>query len=235
MDDEGGMEQRGRGAVKELVLMADPRVAAVPVRGESDGLIDLAEAGFRVDARCADPDGAYRHLREAAAERLTRAEKLLPRGLRLLVVEGYRPPTLQRQYFEEYRDGLAKLHPDYSPAQLRTAASRYVSPPELAPHSAGAAIDLMLCDESGIELEMGTLINATPEESEGRCYTDSPGLNPKAAEHRAILVEAMHSAGFVNYPTEWWHFSYGDRYWALLTKRPTALYGPADFTPAPRL
>ena len=33
-------------------------------------------------------------------------------------------------------------------------------------------------------------------------------------------------AGLVNYPTEWWHWSYGDRYWALLTGAPAALYGP---------
>lgn len=209
--------------------MADPRVAAVPVRDDGEGLVDLAEAGFLIDDRCADPQGAYRRLRTGATERLARAEKLLPNGLRLLVVEGYRPPALQRKYFEEYRDELAKLHPDYSPAQLRTAASRYVSPPDLAPHSAGAAIDLTLCDASGVELDMGTRMNASPEESEGRCYTESPGLPAKAAAHRAILVDAMHSAGFVNYPTEWWHFSYGDRYWALLTKRPAALYGPAEF------
>ena len=213
--------------------MADPRVAAVPVRDEGERLVDLGEAGFLLDGRCADPDGAYRRLREGAAERLARAEKLLPRGLRLLVVEGYRPLELQRRYFEEYRDELAKLHPEYTAAQLRGAASRYVSPPDLAPHSAGAAIDLTLCDEAGVELDMGTRMNASPEESEGRCYTDAPGLHPKCAEHRMILVDAMHSAGFVNYPTEWWHYSYGDRYWALLTRRPTALYGPAGTDPAP--
>jgi D-alanyl-D-alanine dipeptidase len=217
--------------VQDVVLMGDSRVAGIPVRDEGERLVDLAEAGFRVDGRCADPEGAYRLLREGAAERLARAEKLLPRGLRLLVVEGYRPLELQRRYFEEYRDELAKLHPDYSPDQLRTAASRYVSPPELAPHSAGAAIDLTLCEADGAELDMGTRMNASPEESEGRCYTDAPGLDPRAAENRAILVEAMHSAGFVNYPTEWWHFSYGDRYWALLTKRQSALYGVTTAEP----
>jgi zinc D-Ala-D-Ala dipeptidase len=30
----------------------------------------------------------------------------------------------------------------------------------------------------------------------------------------------------VNYPTEWWHWSYGDRYWAVMTDAPAALYGP---------
>ena len=32
--------------------------------------------------------------------------------------------------------------------------------------------------------------------------------------------------GLVNYPTEWWHWSFGDRYWALLTGARHALYGP---------
>ena len=33
-------------------------------------------------------------------------------------------------------------------------------------------------------------------------------------------------AGLVNYPTEWWHWSYGDRYWALMTGATAAVYGP---------
>jgi hypothetical protein len=39
-------------------------------------------------------------------------------------------------------------------------------------------------------------------------------------------VSASWSAGLVNYPTEWWHWSYGDRYWALLTGADHAIYGP---------
>lgn len=36
----------------------------------------------------------------------------------------------------------------------------------------------------------------------------------------------MSSAGFVNYPTESWHWSYRDRYGALVTGAPAAAYGP---------
>lgn len=42
---------------------------------------------------------------------------------------------------------------------------------------------------------------------------------------RDRLSGAMSIAGFVNYPHEWWHFSYGDQYWAWRTGVPTALYG----------
>jgi D-alanyl-D-alanine dipeptidase len=35
--------------------------------------------------------------------------------------------------------------------------------------------------------------------------------------NRTILAAATRAADFVNYPLEWWHWSYGDRYWACAT------------------
>jgi zinc D-Ala-D-Ala dipeptidase len=58
---------------------------------------------------------------------------------------------------------------------------------------------------------------------EGSC-TAAP-VTEGARRHRDILASAMDTAGFVNYPAEWWHWSYGDRYWAFQTGRSTALYG----------
>lgn len=47
-----------------------------------------------------------------------------------------------------------------------------------------------------------------------------------------MLGEALSAAGLVNYPTEWWHWSYGDRYWALQTGAPAALYGAKELDAA---
>jgi D-alanyl-D-alanine dipeptidase len=111
-------------------------------------------------------------------------------------------------------------------ASLRCGCSRYVSPPEIAPHSAGAAVDLTLADEDGRELDLGTPVNATPEESAGACCTRAVNISEEARSHRDILGAALTAAGLVNYPTEWWHWSYGDRYWALGTGAAAACYGP---------
>ena len=108
------------------------------------------------------------------------------------------------------------------------AASRYVSPPDIAPHSAGAAVDLTLADAHGRELDLGTPMNANPEESGGACYTGFADIGEEARRHRDILGTALSAAGLVNYPTEWWHWSYGDRYWALATGAGAALYGPLN-------
>ncbi|QEU96986.1 dipeptidase [Streptomyces kanamyceticus] len=210
--------------------MADPRVADVPVRECGERLLDVREdSSLLVDARQQEgAEAAFALLREGVVRRLERAEKLLPDGLRLLFVEGYRPPSLQRAYFEEYAEQLRALHPHWSAAEIHASASRYVSPPDIAPHSAGAAVDLTLADAEGRELDLGTRMNADPEESEGACYTAAADIGPEARAHRDILGTALTAAGLVNYPTEWWHWSYGDRYWALLSGAECALYGPRE-------
>jgi zinc D-Ala-D-Ala dipeptidase len=211
--------------VHNIVLISDPRVTSIPVDESGEALADVRSA-LAVDGRLADPAGAYAHLREGLLARLEDAQRQLPYGYRLLVIEGYRPPALQRQYFEEYKDELRATFPGMSPEELHTAASRYVSPLEVAPHTAGAAVDLTLATDDGVELDMGTQVNANPEESDGACYTAALNITAEAREHRKILGGALEAAGLVNYPTEWWHWSYGDRYWAMTTGSKTALYGP---------
>ncbi|NEA95302.1 M15 family metallopeptidase [Actinospica acidiphila] len=210
------------------VLMSDPRVAAIPVRECGEPLVDVRDHGFRVDPRKHDPLGAFAHVREGVLARLEHARSLLPAGTDLLFIEGYRPLALQQRYFTEYRDGLAAAHPGWTAEQLHQAASRYVSPPEIAPHSAGAAVDVTLVDHDGHELDLGTRVNASPEESDGACFTHAPNLSDHARHHRTLLLNAMENAGFTNYGTEFWHFSAADRYDALMRQEPHARYGPIE-------
>lgn len=205
------------------MLMADPRVASIPVQECGEPLVvvpDLAVSELKAEL------GADRlHVRAGVADRLAEAQRLLPDGVRLLFVEGWRAPLVQRHYFDSYRDTLRAE--GIEPAELDRLASRYVSPPQLAPHTAGAAVDLTLGTADGAELDLGTRVNASPEESDGACYTAAANISAEAVANRAILSRAMERAGFVNYPTEWWHWSYGDRYWALVTGARAAVYGPA--------
>ncbi|MFB8115469.1 M15 family metallopeptidase [Streptomyces sp. NPDC055962] len=215
--------------MSEIVLMSDPKVAAIPVAECGEPLVDVRRGGsLLVDTRRQDPVHAFAHLREGVLERLLKAQAMLPPGLRLLFVEGYRPPALQREYFEEYAGQLRADHREWSAAQIHAAASRYVSPPEIAPHSAGAAVDLTLADTDGHELDLGTRMNADPEESEGACYTDAGNISEEARANRKRLDAVLTAAGLVNYPTEWWHWSFGDRYWALIAGKAAALYGPKE-------
>ncbi|MDG4824773.1 M15 family metallopeptidase [Asanoa sp. WMMD1127] len=213
-----------------MILISDPRVAAVPVGDNGEPLVDLrAVPGLRVDDRLADPSGAYARLRAGAVDRLLAAQRALPRGLRLLVVEAYRPLRLQRAYFSDYQDQLRARFPDWDEERLHVEASKFVSPPSVAPHSSGGTVDLTLAGPDGRELDMGTAVNDSPVASGNACFTAAVHISPPARRNRYVLGAALRSAGFVNYPTEWWHWSYGDRYWALGTGAAETRYGPVEF------
>jgi zinc D-Ala-D-Ala dipeptidase len=209
----------------DVVLIADPRVTAIPVRDNGQELVDVRDRGLRVSSLRADDAGIFAHVRTGLADRLLQATGALPGGVQLLIIEGYRPPALQQQYFGDYLGSLHAADPSGDPERLRMLASRHVSPPEVAPHCAGAAVDLTLCTDDGLELDLGTPVNATPEQSAGACYTGHPSVTGEAKRNRALLAEVLRPAGLVNYPTEWWHWSYGDRYWALVAGAPHAIYG----------
>lgn len=214
--------------LESVVLMGDSRVADIPVVDSGEDLADVRDRGIRVSSVRADDAGDFAHVRAGIATRLLRAANALPQGVHLLLIEGYRPPARQRRYFDAYLGSLREASPGADEEQLIMLASRFVSPPEIAPHSAGAAVDVTLCDGDGSELDLGTPVNASPEQSGGACYTHHPSVVGEARRNRASLAAALHAAGLVNYPTEWWHWSFGDRYWAMTTGAPCAIYGAAD-------
>lgn len=200
------------------ILLSDPRVSAVPVIESGEPLVRL-DAGF----------GPARALvRVGLADRLVAARHALPLGVAIRVVEGHRPVAEQRAIIERYSAEVCAAHPGVSPDELHRLVSRFVSPVEVAPHVAGAAADLTLVDACGDELDLGTPIDATPEQSDGRCFTAADGIGADARAHRDLMARVLGGVGLVNYPTEWWHWSYGDRYWALMTDARAASYGPLD-------
>jgi len=204
-----------------LILLSDPRVAAVPVH-------DRGEPLHRLPADLGGP--AW--VRTGLATRLAEAARTLPPGLRLRVVEGHRSARAQGRIVADYTRILRQQYLTADDEELAVLASRFVSPIAVAPHVAGAAVDLTLVGRDGRDLDMGTPIDATPEQSEGRCYFAAEGIEEHARANRTVLADALTAAGLVNYPTEWWHWSYGDRYWALMTGADHALYGPVESTVA---
>lgn len=202
--------------MKPPVLLSDPRVGAVAVVETHEPLVELCRAIAPAGAR----------VRAGLADRLYRADLALPGGLRLRVVEGHRSPEDQLRIVASYTRQVRAAHPHATDLEVDRLVSRFVAPLAVAPHVAGAAVDLTLVDERGAQLDLGTPIDATPEQSGGRCYFAAAGIGLEARALRLLLADVLSGAGLVNYPTEWWHWSYGDRYWAHVENRPAAVYGP---------
>lgn len=213
----------------EIILISDPRVISLPIQENEEPLIDLKTMPeLFIDLPIENIKGLSFQMsfaRETVARMLVEAQKELPNDYRLMIKEAYRDIEMQKKIFNDYTSFLKKEFPNLSQEELYKKASAYVAPPEIVPpHSTGGAIDLTLMTVDGEEIDMGTKFNADPEESNFSNYTNA--LVPdEIKERRQILKNAMERVGFVNYPTEWWHWSYGDRYWAFMTGKEVALYG----------
>ncbi|WP_375478658.1 M15 family metallopeptidase [uncultured Jatrophihabitans sp.] len=200
------------------LLIGDPAVANIPVCDSGEPLVVL-ERGLSIGGR----EGIC--VRSGIAARLGQARALLPPGYGLAVVDGFRPASRQQAIIDAYTDELRRGDASLPGAMLDRLVSRHVAPLATAPHVAGAAVDLTLTLD-GEPVWMGSELDATPEQSDGRCFTDAPGLDDVVRGRRKVLAIALVGAGLVNYPTEWWHWSHGDRYWAAVTGAPHAVYGP---------
>lgn len=209
------------------VLLSDELITRIPVVESGETLVDLRERGIACARTGPTPGSAHRRVRAGLGERLAIADGFLPAGTRLFVAEGLRPSRVQQEIYEGYRAELELLHPGIAPDDVHVLASRFVSPIEVAPHVAGGAVDVTLIDAEGKALDLGTEIDATPEQSDGACFFAATNISREARQNRSLLADVLTAAGLVNYPTEWWHWSYGDRYWAYSTRHPHALYGPA--------
>ena len=206
-------------------LINDSRVLACRVEDNGEPLTDVRS----VSGLACDETRAYVQqlsdnpfqLRVSAVDRLVRAQAMLPPGWQLQVREGWRPIWVQEQLWEGSLTRLRESQPDLPEEALRTENARFTAPPDTAPpHSTGGTVDLALL-QYGEPADMGWGFN---EPGPGSCTAHPVGN--RARQNRDILAHAMDAAGFINYPQEWWHWSYGDRYWAFQTTAPATLFGP---------
>jgi D-alanyl-D-alanine dipeptidase len=176
--------------------------------------------------------------RKGVAERLIAASELLPSDLRLVIWDAWRPYQVQEALFEQYLASLRQEYPDVSSEDLMAEASKFVSLPSdnplhPAPHSTGGAVDLSIIREDGKYLKMGTDFDQFTPEARTRYYEElcanGRGLcgDLPYLQNRRLLYSVMISAGFSSYPEEWWHYDYGNQWWATLRGESSAKYGLA--------
>lgn len=169
-------------------------------------------------------------VRRETALRLSRAAELLPAGYRLKILDAWRPFALQAELFDVYSEKiirdftLADLPEDERNAFIARFVSHPVEDRDIPPvHTTGGAVDLTIIDENGTDLPMGTAFDDFTEKTDTAWF--EKGGDTAVRDNRRLLYHVMTEAGFTNLPSEWWHFDYGDRFWAYYTKSPTLYRG----------
>ena len=134
------------------------------------------------------PEGFPMLLNRSTALKLAMANgKLRKHGLRLQVLDAYRPPEVQWKMYQIYQ------------------SERYVSDPRTrwSKHTYGRAVDVTLVDADGRAVRMPSAFDDFSERS-AAAYT---GPDAEVRSNVARLQSAMTAAGFTIYEAEWWHFN----------------------------
>jgi len=162
-------------------------------------------------------------VRRSVADKLLAAARALPQDYRLKILDAWRPVSVQRDIFDEYYHALksAPENKGLSDGALHDMACRFVSFPQTGErlsfvHSSGGAVDLTLTDRAGNDLDMGCGFDDFAPLAATDALESAP--DTPAAKHRRLLYTVMTEAGFTNYPDEWWHYDYGDLFYAAATK-----------------
>ena len=218
-----------------VTLIADPIVLKIPIRDNHEDLVDLRKQKDIIYGPSPEikNNTNYTFLRKTVYEKLKEANNQLPKGVHFCLYEGYRSLSLQKMIFEEQYQHVKLRHSDWPLTDIFNETTKLVSPvinqdgsKNIPPHSTGAAIDVYLIDDNGKPLDMGIHPKDWMKDKDGRLsLTDSKNISDEAISNRKIMSRVLTNVGFVNYPTEYWHWSYGDKYWAFIKKQPFAIYG----------
>ena len=78
-------------------------------------------------------------------------------------------------------------------------------------HRNGGSFDLTIISKQGDELYMGTDHDDLTEKAATDYFEKKKNMHAperEARKNRKLLARVMRRAGFLNYASEWWHWSY---------------------------
>lgn len=139
------------------------------------------------------------YVQDETAQKAAKAQHELKRinsSYSLLIYDGARPGSVSRLMYEQFRG---------SPLQV------YVADPEHGSmHNYGAAVDAVIVDKNGRELDMGPNPFRKNNIELVKLLIDIKSkkkLTAQQKENRLLLKKVMTKAGFRPISLEWWHFN----------------------------
>ena len=148
-------------------------------------------------------------------ERLRGASGRLPDDFELVIIDGHRDRAFQAELMDYYSKHSDQPVDDFVSDPFSTTI--------IPPHTTGGAVDLSLAWRGAV-LGLGTDFDTFAPESAPAWFESHAGRDT-VRDLRRLLASVLSAEGMVPIDTEWWHWSYGDQWWAAQAGAPAAVYG----------
>jgi len=197
-------------------------------------MINIKECGEKlVDLRKYSPNAIltstiknHAYLRESVAKMINKAITYLPKGMTFKIISAWRSAGEQATIYKNFWHFVEKKHPGWSKEKIKKFVETFVAPFKgkyVSGHMTGAAVDIRLI-KNGRNIPMRTNKLSYEENSQSH----QPKLPKRLINNRKIMFQALEKVGLTNCLAEFWHWSYGDIWWAKSSNKKTAIYGLVD-------
>lgn len=207
----------------------------IAIKECGEKLINMEDCGLVADLKyfqqgLSDDDKIY--LRRGVLKRLKKAKEYLPAGCNFKIWDGYRSRKVQDKIWQLWYARIKREHIDWNEETVTRETDKFVTrpnnPERIPPHATGGAVDLIIIDQDGEELDFGTEFDDFSEMAGRDFFEIKKNLNhaeTKIKNNRNLLVSVMSAQGFSADADEWWHFDYGNQLCAKRMGENQAIYG----------
>lgn len=167
------------------------------------------------------------YVRESVKKLLLEIDSSLKEKWYILALKiWYRPLEVQRNLFKKIHNFFEKKYKNLSKEEIYDLTTEMVSNPDrdVSPHTTWGAVDVVLYDSKGNLVDMWCPVNYIWE----KANITTNEISDEQRKNREILQDEFLKAWFSCLASEWWHFSYGDPYFAAFYWKKEALYSWID-------
>ncbi|MFA5126502.1 MAG: hypothetical protein WC465_00695 [Patescibacteria group bacterium] len=158
------------------------------------------------------------YVRLTIAKKVNQAQKLLPKGYHFMIRDAWRSVAVQKKIHQNFIALFKGKYPRWPQTKIVREVNKFVAPWQgkmASGHLTGGAVDIRIVDARGRCLPMNYRQisyhdNASPK---------SQNLPTYIRKNRELLFRVLSRVDFHNNPREYWHWSWGDYYWAKNKKK----------------
>ena len=180
--------------------------------------VDLGKYGFVLEARyfLKGWTKSSRFLaRASVAQKLVEARKLLPKGYNFKIWDAKRTWDTQQKLIRWCEQELTRAHPDWPRRRILAEVQKFCGRPQKVlrnpgTHRQGGALDIIIVNRLGKELDMGTDHDDLSEKAHPLYYERKRSLTRREQQIRAnrrLLKRVTEQVGFKQHSEEWWDFN----------------------------
>lgn len=198
------------------------QLPTVNVKDINSPLISLKYSGFNLVFEPSSQENYQYLVREEIYNKIGRISKILDKqNKRLIIRSVFRSFEHQQLLWDEEIDSLKEDYPNKSIEEIEEICEKFYAPPTKTPHATGGAVDVLIYDlKTNIVMDFGANDDHLTKDGididlNEKCYPYNPTISEEAKKNRKLLFNLFEDEDFVVDMKEYWHFDYGNVFWAL--------------------